>query len=111
MFVRLNQGEGRLVFPHRFDGIASGGRNNVKRPHLGVAISDTWLVNPQTTMDLRIGYARGIENNLPWSDGFDPATLGFASSFANLIQSRDFPTIRVAEIETLADSPFIYNPP
>ncbi len=110
MFVRLNQGEGRLVFPHRFEDIASGGRNRVKRPHFGLAISDTMLLSPRTTMDLRLGYSRGVEDNRPWSDGFDPAQLGFPSSYLNLIQSRAFPTIAVADFEGLAGSPFINDP-
>jgi len=110
MFVRLNQGEGRLVFPHSFDGVATSGRNRVKRPNFGVAFSDTVLLNPSTTADLRLGYARGVENNRPWSDGFDLAGLGFPSSYLNLIQSKAFPNIGVSEIETLANSPFIYDP-
>ncbi|MBI3683513.1 MAG: TonB-dependent receptor [Acidobacteria bacterium] len=110
MFVRFNKGEGRLVFPFSFEGIATAGRNNVKRPHIGLAISDTVLLNPRTTLDIRLGYARGIENNRPWSDGFDPAQLGFPQSYLNLIQSRAFPTISVSEIEGLANSPYIYDP-
>lgn len=110
MFVRVNQGEGRLIFPHRFDGIASGGRNDVKRPHFGTAISDTHLLNPSTTVDVRLGYARGVENNRPWSDGFDPTALGFASNYGSLIQSKAFPTINVTDFESLAGSPYIYDP-
>jgi len=110
MFVRLNKGEGRLVFPHRFDGIATDGRNRVKRPNFGIAFTDTVLLNPTSTVDFRLGYARGIENNRPWSDGFDLAGLGFPSSFLNLIQSRAFPIIRVSDFEGLAGSPFIYDP-
>jgi len=110
MFVRVNKGEGRLVFPHSFDAIATSGRNRVKRPNFGVAVSDTVLVNPTTTVDLRLGYARGIENNRPWSDGFDPTTLGFASSYLRLIQSPAFPQISVSEIEALANSPYIFDP-
>ncbi|MDX1982379.1 MAG: TonB-dependent receptor, partial [Bryobacteraceae bacterium] len=110
MFVRVNTGEGRLVFPHRFDGVASGGRNNVKRPNFGVAVSDTHLLSPTTTMDIRLGFTSGTENNLPWSDGFDPVSLGFPSSYNNLIQSKSFPIISVADFEGLAGSPFIFDP-
>jgi hypothetical protein len=110
MFVRMNKGEGRLVFPHRFDGIATAGRNNVKRPNLGFAVSDTHLLNPRTTLDIRIGYARGIENNRPWSDGFDVSSLGFSSQYVNLLQSKAFPRIGITDFETLADSPYIQDP-
>ncbi|MEX2260507.1 MAG: TonB-dependent receptor [Bryobacteraceae bacterium] len=110
MFVRVNQGEGRLVFPHRFDGDATGGRNRVRRPHFGVAISDTFLLSPRTTMDVRLGYARGVEDNKPWSDGFDPVSLGFPSSYGSLIQGKAFPTIGVSDFESLAGSALILDP-
>jgi hypothetical protein len=110
MFVRMNLGEGRLVFPFSFDAVATSGRNRVKRPHFGVALNDTMLINPTTTVDLRLGYARGVENNRPWSDGFDLASLGFPASYLRLIQSPAFPQIGVSEMETLANSPYIYDP-
>lgn len=110
MFVRVNRGEGRLVFPHRFDGIATDGRNRVRRPNLGIAISDTMLLNPQTTFDLRLGYARGVEDNKPWSDGFNPTELGFSQNFNSLLQGQAFPIIRVADFEGLAGSGLIRDP-
>ncbi|MBK5293146.1 MAG: TonB-dependent receptor, partial [Acidobacteriia bacterium] len=110
MFGRLNFGEGRLVFPHSFDGIATAGRNNVKRPNFGVALSDTHILSPTTTFDVRLGYARGVENNRPWSDGFDLAALGFPASYLNLVQSRAFPTIGVTDFEGLAGSGYIFDP-
>ncbi len=110
MFVRINKGEGRLVFPYSFEEIATSGRNRVTRPNFGVAISDTILLNPSTTVDVRLGYARGTENNRPWSDGFDPVTLGFPSSYLRLTQSLAFPQIGVSEIEPLANSPYIFDP-
>ena len=110
MFVRVNKGEGRLVFPFEWDGIATSGRNNVRRPHLGIAVSDTMILSPRTTVDIRLGYARGIEDNKPWSEGFDPSSLGFAGNFNNLIQGRAFPNIAVADFQQLANSPLIYDP-
>lgn len=115
MFVRINQGEGRLVFPRSHDGIAAGsapggGGNRVQRPHIGIALNDTHLISPSTTLDVRLGYARGIENNRPWSDGFDPVSLGFPASYRGLIQGLAFPTINVTEFNQLAGSPLIYDP-
>jgi hypothetical protein len=115
MVVRVNQGEGRLVFPRSHDGVAAGsapggGGNRVKRPHVGIAINDTHLLSPRTTLDVRLGYARGIENNRPFSDGFDPVSLGFPGSYQNLIQGLAFPTINVNEFNSLAGSPLIYDP-
>ena len=115
MFVRINQGEGRLVFPRSHDGVAAGsapggGGNRVRRPHIGIAVNDTHLLSPRTTLDIRAGYARGIEDNVPYSDGFDPVSLGFPASYKNLIQGMAFPTINVNEFNQLAGSPLIYDP-
>jgi hypothetical protein len=114
MFVRMNRGEGRLVFPRSHDGVAAGsapggGGNRVKRPHVGVALNDNHLISPRTTLDVRLGYSRGIENNRPFSDGFDPISLGFPASYRSLIQSNAFPTINVTDFNSLAGSPFIFD--
>ena len=115
MFVRVNKGEGRLVFPRSFDGVAAGtspggAGNRVRRPNFGVALNDTHLLSPNTTLDVRLGYARGIEDNKPWSDGFDPVALGFPQAYGQLIQGLAFPTVNVTDIMPLAGSPLIYDP-
>ena len=115
MFARVNFGEGRLVFPRSFDGVAAGtapggAGNRVKRPHWGIAFNDTHLISAQTTVDVRVGYARGIEDNKPFSDGFDPVTLGFPQSYRNLIQGLAFPTVSATDFMSLAGSPLIYDP-
>ncbi|MGH9659777.1 MAG: hypothetical protein ACRD96_14605, partial [Bryobacteraceae bacterium] len=68
MFARMNYGTSHLIFPPQFDGIATPGSNNVNRPHFGIALNDTFLINPSTTFDVRLGYARGKEKRRPWSD-------------------------------------------
>jgi len=114
MFVRINQGEGRLLFPRSWDNVAAGpagsSGNRVRRPHFGVALNDTHLLSPRTTVDIRLGYARGIEDNKPWSDGFDPVTLGFPASYRQVIQGLAFPTVSVTEFNQLAGSPLINDP-
>jgi len=110
MFVRINQGEGTLVFPRSCDCIAANQGNRVKRPHYGIALNDNHLINPSTTLDIRVGYARGIEDNKPWSDGFDPTTLGFVAPYRNLIQSLAFPTVNVTDFTSLGGSPLIKDP-
>lgn len=110
MFVRLNKGEGRLVFPRSCDCIAANQGNRVKRPHFGLAINDNHLINPSTTFDVRLGFARGIEDNKPWSDGFDPVSLGFVNSYRNLTQGLAFPTVNVTDFTTLGGSPLIKDP-
>ena len=39
--------------------------NRVRRPHFGIAFNDTHLISPHTTVDVRLGYARGVEDNKP----------------------------------------------
>jgi hypothetical protein len=109
-FFRINYGTALLIFPHEFDGIASPGRNIVNRPHFGVSWGNTFVLSNRTTLDLRLGFARAKEDNQPFSAGFDLASLGFPSSYSNLVQGRAFPTVRVAGFQGLAGSPLIYDP-
>ena len=106
-FFRLNQGKGLLKFPFDFDGIASQGHNIVNRPHVGFSWGNTILLNPRTTLDVRMGYAYGKEDNAPWSGGFDVASLGFSSQYTNLLQAKAFPTIGITGFTGLANSPLI----
>lgn len=110
MYVRYNQGTGKLIFPHEFDGIASPGRNNVDRPHQGLAVGNTFVINPKTTMDIRLGYSWGKEQGRPFSEGFDLASLGFSQGFANSVQSTAFPRISASGFINLATSPYIEQP-
>jgi hypothetical protein len=109
-FFRMNKGDALLIFPFQFDGIATPGRNVVNRPHLGFSWGNNFLLSPRTTLDARVGYAYGKERNRPWSDGFDPATLGFPASFTNLVQSSAFPTVNVAGFQGLAGSTYVESP-
>jgi hypothetical protein len=109
-FFRTNFGDALLVFPHQFDGIATPGRNVVNRPHRGFSWGNNFLLSPRTTVDLRVGYAYGKEQNRPWSDGFDLTSIGFSPQFQNLVQSQAFPTINVAGFQGLAGSTYVESP-
>jgi hypothetical protein len=106
-FFRMNKGNGLLVFPNDFNGVATQGRNVVNRPNLGFSWGNTFLLNPSTTFDVRLGYAYGKEDNVPWSDGFDLSSLGFSPQFIRLTQRAAFPTIGVTGFNGLANSPLI----
>jgi hypothetical protein len=106
-FFRINKGNGLLVFPFDFNGVATQGRNIVNRPNIGVSLGNTVLINSRTTFDIRLGYARGKEDNAPWSGGFDLASLGFPSQFVSQVQQQAFPTIGVTGFTGLANSPLI----
>ncbi|MBI2688781.1 MAG: TonB-dependent receptor [Acidobacteria bacterium] len=106
-FFRVNKGKGLLIFPNDFNGIATQGRNVVTRPNLGFSWGNTFLLSSSTTFDVRLGYARGMEDNVPWSDGFDLASLGFSPQFIALTQRAAFPTIGITGFTGLANSPLI----
>lgn len=106
-FFRINKGNGLLIFPNDFNGIATQGRNVVNRPNIGVSWGNTFLLNPSTTFDVRLGYARGKEDNAPWSAGFDLGSLGFPAQYVNLVQGKAFPTIGITGFTGLANSPLI----
>lgn len=110
MFLRMNYGTALLIFPFQFDGIASDGRNVVNRPHIGGSTGHTFLLSPRRTLDVRLGFARAKEDNKPWSDGFDLASLGFPQQFVNSLQAKSFPLIRVAGFMNLAGSGLINDP-
>ncbi|MBL8292817.1 MAG: TonB-dependent receptor [Bryobacterales bacterium] len=108
-FFRLNKGNGLLVFPFDFNGVATAGRNVVNRPNFGISWGNTFLLNSRTTFDVRLGYAYGKEDNVPWSDGFDLASLGFPAQYTRLVQGQAFPTIGVTGFTGLANSPLIQD--
>lgn len=106
-FFRPNKGNGLLVFPFDFNGIATQGRNIVNRPNLGASWGNTFLVNARTTVDIRLGYARGKEDKAPWSTLFDLSSLGFPRQYVSLAQGQAFPTIGITGFTGLANSPLI----
>ena len=108
-FFRLNTGEGFFNFPFQFNGIGTPGRNVVTRPHRGFAWGNSIIVSPQSSIDVRVGYARGTERNRPWSDGFDLTSIGFSPDYARLVQSAAVPTIGIAGFQGLAGSGYIEN--
>ncbi len=110
MFARVNRGTGTLIFPHQFDGIASPGRNVVTRPHFGASVGNTILINPRTTVDVRVGYTWGTEKRLPFSDGFDLTSLGFTQQFAGMVQRSAFPQMSFAGFQGLSTTDWRTNP-
>ena len=110
MFARLNVGDAYFNFNYDFDGIATPGRNVVDRPNKGIAFNDTFLISPRTTLDTRVGYAFGKEQQRPYSDGFDLVSLGFPAAFANSVQAAAIPTIRVTGFQGFAGSGYKEQP-
>jgi hypothetical protein len=109
-FTRLNIGDAYFNFNYDFDGIATPGRNVVNRPNKGLAFNDTYLISPETTLDTRIGYAFGKEQQRPYSNGFDLTSLGFPASYLRNVQAAAIPTIRVTGFQGLAGSGYKEQP-
>jgi hypothetical protein len=109
-FLRFNKGDALFNFNYDFDGLATPGRNVVNRPHMGIAINDTYLISARTVLDTRIGYAFGKEQQRPWSDGFDLRSVGFPASYVGYSQDPSFPIIRVSGFQGLAGSGYKEQP-
>ncbi|MCC6588727.1 MAG: TonB-dependent receptor [Bryobacterales bacterium] len=109
-FVRVNYGTAKLVYPHQFDGIATAGRDVNLRPHSGIGLNETYMISPQTTLDVRLGWAGGVERFFPWSDGFDVTKLGFSDRYKSLLQRSVFPTVSVNQFASLSGSRFQEEP-
>ncbi|MCZ2147407.1 MAG: TonB-dependent receptor [Bryobacterales bacterium] len=101
MFVRVNSGDAFFNFNYDFPGIATPGRNVVHRPNKGIAVDDTYMINPSTILDVRVGYANGKEQQEPYSARFDLASLGFPQAFVKGAQYQNFPGISITGFESL----------
>ena len=66
----------------------------LRRIHVGV-VNNTWVPNSSTVVALRYGNTSFIDNCGIAITEFDPATLGFASSFTNSIVGKKHPRINV----------------
>ncbi len=109
-FFRLNKGSAQLIYPYYFEGPAVSGRDINTRPNFGGAIGETFSISARTTWDTRIGFARGIEEFRPWSQGFDLTQLGFSSAYQNLVQYRAFPGVSVTGFQSLGGSRWYEQP-
>jgi len=109
-YMRFNKGDAYFNFNYDFDGIATPGRNVVNRPHMGLTLSDTYLVSPRTVLDTRVAYTFGKEQHRPYSYGFDLASLGYSPSFVQMVQAAAFPTVRITGIQGLAGSGYREQP-
>ncbi|MCC6859437.1 MAG: carboxypeptidase regulatory-like domain-containing protein [Bryobacterales bacterium] len=109
-YTRFNMGDAYFNFNYAFDGLATTGRNVVNRPNKGLAINDTYMINPRTTLDTRVGYAYGKEQQRPYSFGFDLGSLGFSPQFVNLAQYKAFPSISISGFQGLAGSGYVEQP-
>jgi hypothetical protein len=97
IFLRLNYGSGWLTSPATadFNGIARTSGIEDTRANRGFGFGDTYVFSPKVALDLRVGVSRGANLEVPYSHGFNVATLGFPASFTNtLTQETDgFPPI------------------
>jgi trimeric autotransporter adhesin len=64
-----------------------------RRPKI-LALNNTWVLNDSSVMALRFGMTRFPDNDT-LSLAFDPATLGFSSTYLNQITVQKFPQVRI----------------
>ncbi len=65
-------------------------------------LGDTFSITPSLINDLRLGYTRAHANQLPFSTGFDPTTLGFPSYIRDRSNLLVFPDINVSSNPSMA---------
>lgn len=75
------------------------------RIHHGFALDDVMTLRPDMVLDLRYGITRFVLHERPQSIGFDPSTLGFPTSFTNLLDSSvtTFPEIAINGYAAIGD--------
>lgn len=94
----------RFGWNHRFDpnspfygdccraaGDPTGGQDLFERGNIAPSIGYTWLMSSRTIADFRIGYTRYMDADTLFGEGFNPATLGFPSSFTSSMAFFQFP--------------------
>jgi len=64
-----------------------------RRPKI-LALNNTWVTSDSSVLALRFGVTRFPDNDTLSID-FDPATLGFSSTFLNQISVQKFPQVRI----------------
>jgi hypothetical protein len=91
VFLRLNIGSGWLESPvlADFNGTARSSGIEDTRNNRGFAIGDTYVFSPRIALDLRVGFSRGANLEVPYSKGFNVASLGFPPSFTNTLSQGD----------------------
>ncbi len=77
-FVRGNLGKRDQQYDTRFQEAQGALFHRYMR---GIALDDVLTFSPALLLNVRYGYARFIEQNIPLQDKFDLASLGFAPAF------------------------------
>lgn len=105
----------RFGWNHRFDpnspfygdccrpaGDPTGGQDLFERGNIAPSLGYTWLMSNRTIADFRIGYTRYMDADTLFGEGFDPASLGFPSSFTSSIAFSQFPRFEMdGDIDSL----------
>jgi hypothetical protein len=64
-----------------------------------LALNNTWVTGDNTVVTLRYGYTR-LRDDDSATTAFDPAVLGFSTTFLNAQQAKKFPTGAVTDYES-----------
>lgn len=70
-----------------------------RRVHV-LALNNTWLPSSNTVLTLRYGWTQFRDDDTTSVD-FDPAQLGFSSTFLNAVQTKKFPVVDMTDYYSL----------
>jgi hypothetical protein len=102
-FVRGNLGKRDQQFDTRFQEAQGALFHRFMR---GVAIDDVYTFGPGLLLNVRYGYARFIEQNIPLQDKFDLRSLGFAQSFVSEIAQGPASSVKLPYMNITGYAPF-----
>jgi hypothetical protein len=102
-FVRGNLGQRDQQFDTRFQEAQGALFHRFMR---GVALDDVYTFSPALLLNVRYGYARFIEQNIPLQDKFDLASLGFSPAFIAEIGQGPASSVKLPYLNISGYAPF-----
>jgi hypothetical protein len=88
--------------PGRWENLAAPDRRDIVDTFKSAVVSNVHSLSPTAILEVRTSFSRGVGDQRSPSQGFDPATLGFASGFVS-VASKFFPTFAPGDVTSLGN--------
>ncbi|MCC6265141.1 MAG: TonB-dependent receptor [Bryobacterales bacterium] len=102
-FVRGNVGKRDQQYDTRFQEAQGAFFHRFMR---GIAFDDVFTFTPSILLNVRYGYARFIEQNIPLQDKFDLSSLGFAPNFISEVGQGPAGSVKLPYLNITGYAPF-----